>query len=129
MSYSWLNIAIGAAVFPAIFNPIVKSIGFGWAVRVMAFITLACLLGSIVLLKQRVLPDKPRKPLDLTAFREARFNIFNTASLILFMGAYTPFYYLAIYAQREVGISQSMSYNTISILGVGMAVGRPFVGF
>lgn len=123
-----MTVETGGIIFPAIFSPIVDSAGFGWAVRTMAFINLACLLVAIAVVKQRAIPEKPRKALDMPAFREVRFNVFNIGSCLIFMGMYTPFYYVTLFSQNELGISQELSNDVLCVLGAGMVVGRPFIG-
>src|ERR1700744_3807477 len=94
-----------------IFKPLVNSVGFGWTVRIIAFIVLAGLLLSIAVLRQRPTPNKPRALMDLTAFREARFNVFAIACLLMFAGAYNPFYFAAVFSQEVLHLSANMSYN------------------
>jgi len=111
-------------IFSTIFRPLVTSVGFGWAMRVIAFIVLAGQLVAIAVLKQRPSPNKPRKLLDLTAFREARFVIFCLGSVFMFAGAYTPFFFIAVFGQEKLGISQNMSDNALAISGAGSTLGR-----
>lgn len=94
----------------------------------IAFIVLASLLLALALLRQRPSPNKPRALLDMTAFREARFNVFALSSFFVFAGAYTPFFYLAVFSQEKLGISESMSYNLLAILGAGSTFGRALPG-
>jgi predicted MFS family arabinose efflux permease len=113
-------------IFTSAFQPLVNRVGFGWTLRIFGFIILAALLASLLLLKQRPTPQKPRAILDFGAFREARFNIFAASSILMFAGAYTPFYYIAVFGQQELGISERMSYNMLAIAGAGSTLGRLF---
>lgn len=70
--------AVGGIVYPIVLQRLISSIGFGWAVRVSAFITLACLcIGSITIRTNMPL----RKgftlagAVDLTGFLDARYTL------------------------------------------------------
>lgn len=39
-----------------------------------------------------------------------------------------PFYFLAVYAEEKVSMSDKLSYNMLSILGAGSVFGRMFLG-
>jgi predicted MFS family arabinose efflux permease len=117
-------------LFTAIFKPLVNSVGFAWTLRIIAFIVLAGLLISILVMKQRPSPNKPRKILDLTAFREARYVIFCVAGFFMFAGAYIPFYFVPVYAESVLGISEDLSYDMLAVMAAGSIFGRlipPFV--
>jgi predicted MFS family arabinose efflux permease len=113
----------------AVFKPLIDLVGFGWAVRIIAFIILICLLFALAVLRQRPSPTMARNLLDLNAFRELRFNIFALAMFFLFAGLYTPFFFIAVFGQQKVGLSQNMSYNMLAIMGVGSIFGRILPGF
>jgi predicted MFS family arabinose efflux permease len=119
---------LGSVVIPAIFRPLIVSVGFGWAVRIIAFIILGCILLSLFTLKQRPSPNKPRKLIDPTAFREMGFNIFTVALFFAFAGLYLPFYYLPIFAEEKLGASQNLTFDVLSILGGGSIIGRILPG-
>jgi predicted MFS family arabinose efflux permease len=117
-------------IFTVIFKPLVDSVGFPWTLRIIAFIILGGLLVSIAVLKQRPSPNKPRALIDVTAFREARFNIYSLAIFFMFIGAYVPFYYVPVYAQEFLGISESLAYDMLTVMAAGSIFGRiipPFV--
>jgi predicted MFS family arabinose efflux permease len=107
---------------------LVKSVGFGWAMRVIAFTCLAVMLLALAVLKQRPSPKKPRKLMDWPAFLELRFDIFCASQFFLLAGAYVPFYYLPLFAEERVGMSESLSYNMVSVMSAGSVFGRIILG-
>ena len=111
------------------FKPLVNRVGFGWAMRIISFIVLAGLLASLAVLQQRPTPRKPRALMDVTAFREARFIVFAIACLLMFAGAYNPFYFAAVFSREVLQLSQNMSYNMLAIIGAGTTVGRLLPAF
>jgi hypothetical protein len=67
----------GGIVFPIILQRLFGSLGFGWAVRVSGFVTLACCLVAIVCCTTRLPPAKRQGPLlDFTPFKDAKFVCF-----------------------------------------------------
>lgn len=116
-------------LFTTTFKPLVSEVGFGWAMRIIAFITLAGLLVAMTVLRQRPTPQKPRALVDLTAFREARFMVFAVACLLMFAGAYNPFYFAAVFSREVLHLSQNLSYNMLAIIGAGTTVGRLLPAF
>lgn len=70
--------SIGGVLFPIIYQQLFIQIGFGWSVRITAFICLACLVFVSLVLRTR-LPLKPttRRELfhfiDLGGFKDARY--------------------------------------------------------
>jgi predicted MFS family arabinose efflux permease len=111
-------------LFTAIFKPLVNSIGFAWTLRIISFIVLAGLLISIIVLKQRPSSNEPRKILDLAAFREARYTVFCIAGFFMFAGAYIPFYYVPVYSQTVLGVSEDLSYDMLAVMAAGSIFGR-----
>src|ERR1700759_930106 len=101
----------GSVVFSVIFRPLVNSVGFGWTVRIIAFICLAVMLFGLAVLKQRPSPKRPRKLIDWSAFLELRFDAFSASQFFVFAGAYVPFFFLPIFAQEKAGMSESLSLN------------------
>jgi predicted MFS family arabinose efflux permease len=108
---------------------LINSVGFGWALRVLAFIDLASLLIAIAVLRQRPSPTKPRRLIDLSAFGTAAFNTLALGFFLMFCGAYSPFFFVAVYGVEALRLSQSTSYNMLAILGIGSALGRVFPSF
>lgn len=106
----------------------VSAIGFGWAMRLIAFIDLAFMLVAIAVLKQRPTPQRPRQLVDWSAFQEPRYNYFCAVMFFVLAAAYVPFYYLAVFATEKLGTSESLSYSLISVMGAGSVFGRAILG-
>jgi predicted MFS family arabinose efflux permease len=107
-----------------IFRPLVKSVGFGWTLRIFAFICLAFLGVAIAVLKQRATPNKPRKLLDSTAFREADYVLFLIGMFLFFVGGYIPYYYMPAFAQLKIHTSPDLAFNMLPIIAGGSTLGR-----
>lgn len=80
--------SIGAICFTEILTHLVPRIGFGWTVRIIGFIQLATMLFSVGVLrpKPRPVTTQKRALVDLGAFRDVPFMLFNAACLLGFAG-------------------------------------------
>jgi predicted MFS family arabinose efflux permease len=103
---------------------LVNAVGFGWALRVIAFIALAVMLVALAVLKQRPSPQQPRKLIDWSAFHEPRFNVFCVATFFMMAAAYVPYYYIPVFGQEKVGMSQNLSNDMLAVMSTGSIFGR-----
>lgn len=110
------------------FRPLLKKVGFGWTLRIIAFICLAVALLALAIIRPRASPNKPRRLFDWSAFREAKFNLYCASQVFLLVGAYIPFYYLALFAKERVGMSEDLSYSMLAVMSAGSIVGRFALG-
>ncbi|KAK3714804.1 hypothetical protein LTR37_007539 [Vermiconidia calcicola] len=114
------NLGAGAAV---------EAVGVPWTYRILAATTLAMNLISSILLKDR---NKMVKP------QHKRFNIREFAHistvLVILWGTFTELGYIVLlyslpnYAQ-SIGLSASQGSVVGAVLNLGLAFGRPVVGF
>ncbi|KAL6299490.1 major facilitator superfamily domain-containing protein [Sparassis latifolia] len=65
--------SIGGVIFPIVFHQLQPRIGFGWATRVIAFISLGTLSISLAVSRQRTVSQSRRKLFDPTAFKDVPF--------------------------------------------------------
>ena len=82
---------VGAVVFPIILAKLLDEtdIGFGWSVRICAFVMLPFLIFSSVAIRER-LPPRATKFLLLDAFKQPLFVVLVAASFFLFVGMFIP---------------------------------------
>ncbi|KIW04944.1 uncharacterized protein PV09_04109 [Verruconis gallopava] len=120
---------LASVVFTAIFRPLVQSVGFGWTLRIFAFVCLAFLTIAVTVLKQRVTPKKPRKLLDLTALKEADYMCFNAGMFLVFVGGYIPYYYMPAFAQEKIHTSEDLAYHMLPVIAAGSTIGRILPNF
>ena len=113
----------GGIVYPIVFRNLEQSIGFAWATRVVAFISLATLSVSITIMKQRVMPKQKRRLWDLDAFKEGPYTLYCVGMFLAFASFYGPVYYLQPFA-IDTGITDSNFgfyllpiYNAVSVPG------------
>ena len=115
----------GGVIFPIVFRKLQPTLGFGWATRIIAFMALAMLAIPLSIMRLRAPPPKtPRALLDLSAFREAPFNIFSLGLFLAFVGLYFPFFYAPIYGARIAGMSDDVAFYLLPVLNAGSMFGR-----
>lgn len=90
--------SIGAVIYPIMFHKLIDQVGFGWTTRIIAFVALAGLSVSLLVLKRRLPPPtKTRSLLDFSALKEPPFLVFAFGLFCAFVGLYFPFFYLQSY--------------------------------
>lgn len=109
------------------FDRLLTTSGFPWAMRAIGFVALAAamlsipalLSGSSVLATKR----KARALFDKTAYKDKLFLIFTACSFSTFLGYIVPYFYIPTYARDRLGLSQSMGLYTLV-----MAIAASFFG-
>lgn len=120
---------VGGLVFPAIAEECLPSLGFGWTVRIMAFIQLACLVLCGLFFKPRLPPRKTGPIVEWAAFRELPYMLYLMCGFFFFWAIYIGFFYVSSYARNVLGGSQSLSFNLLLALNGVSIVGRLAVNF
>ena len=121
--------ATGGIVFPVIVQQLLPRVGFGWTVRVLAFVIMALDATTFSLLRTRLPPRRSGPLVEWAALREGTYVLFVLGLFFCFWALYFAFYYVGLFARTEVGLSYSQSINLLIIMnGVGM-VGRLLPGW
>ena len=96
---------------------LIVKVGFGWAMRSVAFTLLGLLIFGNATLKSRLPPL--RRPLHLMDFVrpyfETPFLLLSISSFFIYIAGFLPFNYLIVQAQAN-GMSMSLASYLISIL-------------
>lgn len=75
-------------------------------------------------MRVRVLPTTRRKLFDLAAWKEPAFTVYVIGSMIIFLGTWTPFYYVEIYSYEYQITSEHLAFYLLSIITTGSIFGR-----
>jgi len=121
--------SVGAVLYPIIFERLQPKVGFGWAVRVIAFISLATLLYALAVVKP--IPGSSsgsRSLFDSTAFRNPAFIVYSISMFLFFIGLYFPFFYISAWAETNLGTTPSLAFYLFSLLNAGSFFGRIIPG-
>ncbi|EIM92159.1 MFS general substrate transporter [Stereum hirsutum FP-91666 SS1] len=121
---------LGATIFPIILNNLIhNAVGFAWAVRICAFITLGCFtLGCILILTSldsKV--SRKREPSastgSLRSAKNAPYLLIVLSGFVVSLGTWFPSFYVQLFADSH-GISSGLSFYAVTILSVSCAAGR-----
>lgn len=112
--------ATGGLVFPAMVQNLLPRAGFGWTMRALGFLVMACLIVCNILARQRVPPRRSGPIIEWSAFKEPSYTLFAAGMFFNFWGVYFAFFYIGSFARTVVGLPYSQSINLILVLnGLG----------
>ncbi|KAM7222955.1 MFS general substrate transporter [Rhypophila decipiens] len=150
--------SLGGVVFPIMLSRLMATVGYGWAMRVSAFLILALLCVANLTLRTRIpLPSSKAKlsgrtKEGLTAvvsgssgaggstrsaqgrrniwkpFRETQFLLLLVGLFLVPFGLYVPINYMPV-ASKGAGMTKDMAQNMVAIYNGASAVGRFSSGF
>lgn len=107
MATATVGSGLGATLYPLAFQRLRISMGFGWTMRILGFVSLATCLFALAVIKPRRRAEKPawqdggftwRWLVDLSAFRDRKYLIYCVASLFSNMAFFIPSYFVQSYA-------------------------------
>ena len=109
--------SIGGVVLPIAVDNLLGLVGFGWAMRIIAFIILGLLIFGNLAVKSRLPPlRRPIRAMDFyMPFTEQPFLLLAIASFFVYLGGFLPFNFLIEQAKEE-GMSPRLSGYLIPII-------------
>ncbi|KPM46531.1 hypothetical protein AK830_g116 [Neonectria ditissima] len=122
--------SIGGVVFPIMVSRLISEVGFGWAMRICAFL----MLFLLVIAKLTVRPFQPPRPQKITKaqllkpFTEIEFLCTTVGFFLFSYGFFVTIVYLPVEAY-SVGMSPDLAQYVLSILNAASLFGRLFAGF
>ena len=120
--------SIGGCIWPVALTHLFESIGFGWGMRVIAFINIPFLIAINFLIKSRLPPRDPGPFIDFKFFRDMRFTYLSFGYLLILGGSFYPFFYLPILGQN-VGLDPTNAPLLLTLLNGVSFFGRLLPGF
>jgi MFS family permease len=127
------GIAVGGVIYIMMFDRLIPTAGFPWAIRSMGFITLAAALLSFPALLSgsgmMVRPRKARRLFDASAVRDPLFLLFTVSTFFTFLGYIVPYFYIPTYARERLGTSESTGLYMLAGSIAASFVGRLACGF
>ena len=111
-------------MYPVLVRRLIPRIGFGWAVRVIAFI--AMIDTAVALLLLRPIPKSPhrRKIITLNALTELPFLFFSISLFLGFMAFWIPFVYLPSFGIFSLHMEEDSAFYMLCVLNAGSFLGR-----
>lgn len=113
-----------SVVFPIIVQKLLPIIGFGWTVRTVAFIVMLTLVICNVVLRGPSVSIKPRALVDRQSLSDRPYVTTVFAYLAVFLGLYTPSYYIESYAVGAGIVDEDLGFYLLVVLNAASIVGR-----
>ena len=115
---------IGGVIFPLIILFAAPRIGFPWAIRIIALISVIMCTAACVLLRPRLPRNlKAGGAVDFRALKDINYAATTVAVFLVEFAVFIPMTYIASYAVH-VGIESQLSYLMSVFLNVGAIPGR-----
>jgi MFS family permease len=120
--------SIGGVVFPIASSKMLNSssLGFGWTVRVIGLVMLPLLAFSCVAIKSR-LPPRTTTFFIGAAFKEANFILLIVSVFFMFLGMFTPLFFIPTYAVAR-GMDPTLASYLLAIINAASTFGRIIPG-
>ncbi|KAK4235374.1 major facilitator superfamily domain-containing protein [Achaetomium macrosporum] len=120
--------SIGGIVFPIALSKMFNgsTLGFGWSVRVMAFVVMPLLAFSVFAVAPH-LPPRKTNFFITAAFKDVRFLMIIAAAFCCFIGMYTPLFFIPTYAVSR-GIEPTLASYLLAIVNAASTFGRIIPG-
>ncbi|KAI9801590.1 MAG: hypothetical protein M1825_003269 [Sarcosagium campestre] len=115
--------SVGGVIYPIIIRQMIKSIGFPWAVRTMAFVMFVTVVIALSLLRPRLPPRKSGPLIIWAAIKEPAYSSFVFGLLLAFLAFFIPFFYAQTYA-LNIGVDQNLAFYVLSIMNAAGMIGR-----
>lgn len=116
----------GAIVYPIVLRELIVRTSFPWAVRAVGFIVFATSLVPIWVMKPLWLPsgDHKHKLFDKTIFKDHIYTLWSLTNVVSWIGLQVPLFYVNVYGEQIIGMSESNAFYLSAILGAGSLPGR-----
>ncbi|KAJ5917668.1 MFS general substrate transporter [Penicillium verhagenii] len=121
--------SLGGVIFPIMVSRLIAEIGYGWAMRVAAFLIMFLLAITALTVRSRV-PPRPRK-MDkdtlLRPFKEVKMVLLVLGFVFLTFGVFIPIDYVVVQA-LSAGMSSNLAQYLVSMLNAASLFGRMLAG-
>ncbi|KAL2802519.1 MFS general substrate transporter [Aspergillus granulosus] len=122
--------SLGGVIFPIMLNHLIQEVGFGWAIRIAAFLIFGMLIFGNLTLSSR-LPPSPKKMKLVQYFaplKERTYLLTTVGSFLFYLGMFLPINYIQ-YQATTYGMSASLAEYLIPILNAASLFGRVLPGW
>jgi MFS family permease len=122
--------SVGGVAFPFLMTRMIRSVGYGWAMRTAAFLILALLIVANLTLKSRRVRGRQSMPWGslLKPFRELTFVTLFAGLFLVPFGLYAPITYIPTVA-IGAGMSVDMAQYLVAIYNASSLFGRLSSGY
>ncbi|KAJ4316819.1 hypothetical protein N0V84_007687, partial [Fusarium piperis] len=120
--------SVGGVVFPIVLSKMLNdsSIGFGWSVRIMGFVMVPLMGFSCLTVKPR-LPSRTTSFFIAEAFKNTRYLLLISSLFFMFLGMFTPLFFIPTYAVTR-GMKPDLASYLLAITNAASTFGRIIPG-
>lgn len=120
--------SIGGVVIPIALSKMLNdtSLGFGWSVRIIGFIMLPPLAFAIFTIRS-FLPPRKSSMFTIAAFKMPTFNWLTFSMFLMFLGVFTPLFFIPSYAVAK-GMNPTLASYLLAIINGASTFGRVIPG-
>ncbi|KAB8298722.1 hypothetical protein EYC80_000897 [Monilinia laxa] len=120
--------SLGGVIWPIALNKLLIEVGFGWAVRIVAFIELPLLIIGCLSIRPPIQKiDHPKAKLDFSCIKNPILILLATGFFLVYFGLFTPFFYIEPWA-LYLGFDKNLAFYTVSIVNSASLFGRILPG-
>jgi predicted MFS family arabinose efflux permease len=122
--------SLGGVIWPIALQRLFKEVGFGWAVRIIAFIMLPLLAFACVVIRipgSKSSKSGPRPSPDLSVIKHPVLILLSTALFFVYLGLFAPLFYLTGWT-ISLGLDADMAFYMVSIANGASLFGRVLPG-
>jgi len=105
--------SVGGMIYPIIVTQLLPKIGYGWTVRVLGFVNLACLAIVFAFMRPRLPPRTAGPLLDYASFKDLSYMLFVAGVFCAMWSLYFTVYYVSDPEHRSQK-DTSLTFNQIS---------------
>lgn len=120
--------SVGGVVFPIVLSKLLNgsNIGFGWSMRIVAFIIFPFMMIACFVIKPRV-PPRKATIFIADAWKDKKYIILVAALFFMMMGMWTPIFYIPTYAVSR-GMGTTLASYLLAIINAASTFGRIIPG-
>lgn len=120
--------SVGGIIIPIALSKMLNSssLGFGWSVRVIGFLIMPSLAFACVAIKSRLPPRRTTFWIP-SAYKEKRFILLILSLFFIFIGMWTPLFYIPTYAVQR-GMDPTLAGYLLAIINAASTFGRIIPG-
>ncbi|EGE01788.1 MFS monocarboxylate transporter [Trichophyton equinum CBS 127.97] len=119
---------MGGIIYTFMLRDLEPHIGFGWAVRAIALVTLVLSVVALAILlpyRSKAPKSKHRRAMfDLKALREPSFLLFSIAMFLNYLAFYITPFYIPMYATEALHQSRSFAFACLVYMSITSIIGR-----
>lgn len=121
--------SIAGIIFPLMLTNLFERVGWGWAIRILALISLTLCGLSNFLIRSRLPPaQNANVHPDFRIFQNVTFSWTTLGIFLIEFALFIPLTYITSYMLYK-GFDKTFSFNMLAVLNAGSALGRALPGY